>query len=109
MYYLRGPSRPFQKGYLQKLSDLYNLRIGDMVYNIQDGHNVVGVIYKVTPKYAHYAICAGKGKPTDDPHFITTGHKTKKETLYRSIEDGDLKISYAGGTKKRRKVIIEKT
>ena len=93
------------------MSDIYNLRIGDMVYNIQSGHNVVGVIYKVTPKYAQYAICAGKGRkpPGEESHFITTGHKTKKATLYASIEAGDLQVSYAGGTKKRRKVIIEKT
>ena len=82
-----------------------------MVYNIQQGHNVVGLIYKITPKYAHYAICAGKGKkpPGKESHFVTTGHKTKKSTLYESIQTGDLKISYAGGTKKRRKVIIKKT
>ena len=93
------------------MSDIYNLRVGDLVYNIQDGHNVVGLIYKVTPKYAHYAICAGKGKkpPGKEVHFVTTGHKTKKSVLYENIKAGGLQISYAGGTKKRRKVTIEKT
>ena len=93
------------------MSDIYNLRVGDLVYNIQSGHNVVGLIYKVTPKYAHYAICAcsGKKQPGKETHFVTTGHKTKKSVLYNSIISGDLEISYASGTKRRRKVDIEKT
>ena len=80
-----------------------------MVWNVQQGHNVVGLIVKVTPKYAHYAICAGKGiNPVGkEDHFITRGHKTKKDTMYASILDGTLSVSYAGGTKRRRKIIFE--
>lgn len=91
------------------MSDIYNLRVGDMIWNVQQGHNVVGLIVKVTPKYAHYAICAGKGiNPVGkEDHFITRGHKTKKDTMYASILDGTLSVSYAGGTKRRRKIIFE--
>ncbi len=80
-----------------------------MIWNVQQGHNVVGLIVKVTPKYAHYAICAGKGiNPVGkEDHFITRGHKTKKDTMYASILDGTLSVSYAGGTKRRRKIIFE--
>ena len=80
-----------------------------MIWNVQQGHNVVGLIVKVTPKYAHYAICAGKGiNPVGkEDHFITRGHKTKKDTMYASILDGTLSVSYAGGTKRRRKIVFE--
>jgi hypothetical protein len=88
------------------LSDIYNLRVGDMVYNVQQGHNVVAVVYKTTPKYIYYAICAGKGRepPGEERHFVTTGHKTSKNRVYRMLDEGDLSVSYACGTKKRRKV-----
>ena len=91
------------------MSEIYNLRVGDMVWNVQQGHNVVGLIVKVTPKYAHYAICAGKGRNPvgKEDHFITRGHKTKKDTMYAHILDGTLSISYAGGTKRRRKIVFE--
>jgi hypothetical protein len=79
-----------------------------MVYNVQDGHNVLGLIVKLTSKYAHYAICAGKGEkpPGQEGHFVTTGHKIPKHKLYLNIMNGNLSISYGGGTKRRRKIIV---
>jgi len=85
---------------------IYNLRVGDLVYNVQNGHNVVGLIYKITPKYAYYAICAGTGdaRPGINGHWVTMGHKTSKEKIYESISSGRLTISYGGGIKRRRVV-----
>ena len=61
------------------MSEVYNLRIGDMVWNTQDAtgevSNIVGLVYKLTPKYAYYAVCARlRNEPSGD-HFITKDHK----------------------------------
>jgi len=88
------------------MSEVYNLRIGDMLWNTKDSTgepaNIVGLVYKLTPKYAYYAICARIRNEPNGEHFITKDHKVKKTRLYESIKNKDVKISYAGGTKRRR-------
>ena len=41
------------------MSEVYKFRIGDMVWNTQDATgepaNIIGLVYKLTPKYAYYA------------------------------------------------------
>ena len=94
------------------MNDVYNLRIGDMIYNdkaygesdVPESANIVAIVYKMTPKYAYYAVCARKNGEPDGDHFVTTDNKTKKESLYRAIRDGRVGVSYANGTKRRRKI-----
>ena len=95
------------------MNEVYNLRIGDMIYNDKayaagaaapEKANIVAIIYKMTPKYSYYAVCARRHGDPDGDHFITTDNKAKKETLYRSVRDGTVGISYANGTKRRRKI-----
>lgn len=93
------------------MNEVYNLRVGDMLFNDrcyrgdkEESANIVAVIYKMTPKYAYYATCArNHGNPNGD-HFVTLGNKTKKEQIYKSVRDGRIGISYASGTKHRRKI-----
>ena len=94
------------------MNDVYNFRIGDMIYNdkaygesdVPERANIVAIIYKMTPKYAYYAVCARKNGEPDGDHFVTTDNKAKKESLYRAIRDGRVGVSYAAGTKRRRKI-----
>ena len=94
------------------MNDVYNLRIGDMIYNdkaygecdVAVSANIVAIVYKMTPKYAYYAVCARKNGEPDGDHFVTTDNKAKKESLYRAIRDGRVGVSYANGTKRRRKI-----
>ena len=94
------------------MNDVYNLRIGDMIYNdkaygvndVPESANIVAIVYKMTPKYAYYAVCARSRGDTKGDHFVTTDHKAKKESLYRAIRDGKVGVSYAAGTKRRRKI-----
>ena len=93
------------------MNEVYNLRIGDMLYHPKAINNkgeredssIMAVIYKMTPKYVYYAICA---RSLDNPgdHFITMDNRTKKQSVYNSIREGHVYISYANGTKRRRKV-----
>ena len=73
------------------MSEVYNLRIGDMVWNTHDTtgevSNIVGLVYKLTPKYAYYAVCARLRHEPDGQHFITKDHKVKKSKLYESIKN----------------------
>lgn len=89
------------------MSEVYNLRVGDMVWSTQDSTgesaNIVGLVYKLTPRYAYYAVCARPRHEPDGDHFITKGHKVKKSKLYDSIKKKQVEISYAGGTKRRRR------
>lgn len=93
------------------MKEVYNLRIGDMVWNTQDTtgevSNIVGLVYKLTPKYAYYAVCARLRDEPNGDHFITKDHKVKKSRLYCSIKKKQIEISYAGGTKRRRKITDE--
>tara|TARA_Y100000114_G_scaffold77768_1_gene71543 strand:- start:424 stop:720 length:297 start_codon:yes stop_codon:yes gene_type:complete len=94
------------------MNEVYNLRIGDMLYNDKAYDtsstpvqaNIVAIIYKMTPKYAYYAVCARKNGDPDGEHFVTTDNKAKKENLYKAVRDGRVGISYANGTKRRRKI-----
>lgn len=93
------------------MKEIYNLRIGDMVWNTQDDtgkvSNIVGLVYKLTPKYAYYAVCARLREDPNGDHFITKDHKVKKTRLYESIKKRQVEISYAGGTKRRRRITDE--
>ena len=40
------------------MTEVYNLRIGDMIWNQLEGANIIGLVYKMTPKYVYYAVCA---------------------------------------------------
>jgi len=93
------------------MNEVYNLRIGDMLYNNkayfkdnEEKANIVAIIYKMTPKYAYYAVCARSHGDHDGDHFITLDNKAKKEQLYKSVRDGRVGISYANGVKRRRKI-----
>ena len=86
------------------MTEVYNIRIGDLIYNKLEGANIVGLVYKMTPKYVYYAICArAKGDKNGD-HYITKDHKVKKEKLYEAIRTKHVEISYAQGTNRRRKI-----
>ena len=86
------------------MTEVYNIRIGDLIYNKDDGANIVGLVYKMTPKYVYYAICArAKGDKNGD-HYITKDHKVSKERLYEAIRTNHVEISYAQGTNRRRKI-----
>ena len=95
-------------------SEVYNLRIGDMIYHPQAFNNagvredsaIMAVIYKTTPKYVYYAICARNENASGD-HYITRDNRAKKETLYKSIQNGTCFISYANGTRRRKKIHFE--
>ena len=93
------------------MNEVYNLRIGDMVWNTQDAtgevSNIVGLVYKLTSKYAYYAVCARLRDDPNGDHFITRDHKVKKSRLYDSIKKKQVEISYAGGTKRRRRITDE--
>ena len=93
------------------MNEVYNLRIGDMVWNTKDSTgepaNIIGLVYKLTPKYAYYAVCARLRNEPDGDHFITKDHKVKKARLYDSIKKRQVEISYAGGTKRRRRITDE--
>ena len=98
------------------MNDVYNLRIGDMLYHPKainksgerENSTITAVIYKMTPKYIYYAICARSlDNPTD--HFVTNENRAKKQSVYKSIQEGSCFISYANGTKRRRLVIIEES
>ena len=94
------------------MNEVYNLRIGDMLYNDKaygtagevEKANIVGVIYKMTPKYIYYAVCARKHNDPEGEHFVTKDNRAKKSTIYNSIRSGSVGISYSNGTKRRRKI-----
>ena len=88
------------------MKNVYNLRLGDMLYRTNEGMAIVGLVYKITPRYIYYAICAqlntGEGAA-----FITKDHKILKTKLYTHISDASIEISYAEGVKRRR-IVSEK-
>jgi hypothetical protein len=93
------------------MNEVYNLRIGDMLYHSQafnrDGERedsaIMAVIYKVTPKYVYYAVCARSLDNAGD-HFITRDNRTAKRNIYNSIHQGKIHISYSNGIKRRKKI-----
>ena len=88
------------------MTEVYNLRIGDMVYNKLEGANIIALIYKTTPKYIYYAVCARNKGQSDGNHYITRGHKVPKEKIYKAIKTGHVEISYGSGIKRRRKIEV---
>ena len=90
------------------MTEVYNLRIGDLIYNKLEGANIIGLVYKMTPKYVYYAICARTKGDKNGDHYITKDHKVSKQRLYEAIRTNHVEISYAQGTNRRRK-IKEKT
>ena len=94
------------------MNEVYNLRIGDMLYNDKaygtagevESANIVGIIYKMTPKYVYYAVCARRHNDPEGEHFVTKDNRSKKSTIYNSIKSGSVGVSYANGTKRRRKI-----
>jgi len=88
--------------------DVYNVRIGDMVWSERDSKgetsNIVGLVYKLTPRYVYYAVCARVENEPGANHFITKDNKVKKTKLYEAIKKSQIGVSYAGGIKKRRRV-----
>lgn len=93
------------------MNEVYNLRVGDMLYHPQaingkgerEDSSIMAVIYKTTPKYVYYAICARNAAEPGD-HYITRNNRAKKENVYKSIQNGSCLISYSNGTKRRRKI-----
>ena len=86
------------------MPEVYNLRIGDLIWNEFEGANIIGLVYKTTPKYVYYAVCArNKGDEAGD-HYITKDHKVSKQRLYEAIRTNHVGISYAQGTNRRRKI-----
>ena len=86
------------------MTEVYNIRIGDLLYSNMNGANIVGLVYKMTPKYVYYAICARSRGDTEGDHYITKDHKVLRSRLYSAIKEGKVNISYAQGTNRRRKI-----
>ena len=90
------------------MTEVYNMRVGDMIWNDQHCSNIIGLVYKITPKYVYYAVCARSASNENGDHYITKDHKVSKQKLYEAIRTKHIGISYAQGTNRRRK-IKEKT
>ena len=86
------------------MTEVYNLRIGDLIYNKLEGANIIGLVYKMTPKYIYYAVCARTKGDKNGDHYITKDHKVSKQRLYEAIRTNHVGISYAQGTNRRRKI-----
>ena len=93
------------------MREVYNLRIGDMIYHprainrqgVRENSAIMAVIYKMTPKYVYYACCA-RHRDKPGSHFVTKDNRVKKQSIYKSIQEGTCFISYANGVKRRRKI-----
>ena len=85
------------------MTEVYNIRIGDMIWNQLEGANIIGLVYKMTPKYVYYAVCA-RHRDTPGDHFVTKDNRVKKDSIYKAIREGSCFISYSSGTKRRRKI-----
>ena len=86
------------------MTEVYNIRVGDLVYNVLSDSNIIGLVYKLTPKYVYYAVCARNKGDANGDHYITKDHKVNKDKLYEAIRTGYVEISYAQGTNRRRKI-----
>ena len=86
------------------MTEVYNIRIGDLIYNKLEGANIIGLVYKMTPKYIYYAVCARTKGDKNGDHYITKDHKVSKQRLYEAIRTNHVGISYAQGTNRRRKI-----
>tara|TARA_B100000900_G_scaffold398768_1_gene400519 strand:+ start:426 stop:707 length:282 start_codon:yes stop_codon:yes gene_type:complete len=86
------------------MTEVYNIRIGDLIWNQLDDANIIGLVYKMTPKYVYYAVCARNKGNKDGNHYITKDNKVRKDRLYEAIRTNHVGISYAQGTNRRRKI-----
>ena len=86
------------------MTEVYNIRIGDLIYNKSEDANIIGLVYKMTSKYVYYAVCARNKGDDQGDHYITKDHKVSKERLYEAIRTNHVGISYAQGTNRRRKI-----
>tara|TARA_B100000212_G_scaffold122879_1_gene92154 strand:+ start:140 stop:421 length:282 start_codon:yes stop_codon:yes gene_type:complete len=86
------------------MTEVYNLRIGDLIWNQTENSNIIGLVYKMTPKYVYYAVCARSASDKTGNHYITKDHKVSKQRLYQAIRTNHVGISYAQGTNRRRKI-----
>ena len=86
------------------MSEVYNIRVGDLIWNELEGANIIGLVYKMTPKYVYYAVCARNKNDKDGDHYVTKDHKVSKQRLYEAIRTNHVGISYAQGTNRRRKI-----
>ena len=87
------------------MNEVYNFRVGDMIYRVESDRPIVGIIYKTTLKYVYYAVCAQSNDFSDNTGaYVTLDHKTPKKKFYSAIRNGTITASYAGGTQKRRKI-----
>ena len=86
------------------MTEVYNIRIGDLIWNELEGANIIGLVYKMTPKYVYYAVCARTRGDKNGDHYITKDHKVSKQRLYEAIRTNHVGISYAQGTNRRRKI-----
>ena len=86
------------------MTEVYNIRIGDLIWNELEDANIIGLVYKMTPKYVYYAVCARNKSDKEGDHYITKDHKVSKERLYEAIRTEHVGISYAQGTNRRRKI-----
>ena len=86
------------------MTEVYNMRVGDMIWNDQNCSNIIGLVYKITPKYVYYAVCARSASNENGEHYITKDHKVSKQRLYEAIRTNHVGISYAQGTSRRRKI-----
>ena len=86
------------------MTEVYNIRIGDLIWNQAENSNIIGLVYKMTPKYVYYAVCARSARDKAGNHYVTKDHKVSKERLYEAIRTNHVGISYAQGTNRRRKI-----
>ena len=72
------------------MTEVYNLRIGDLIWNELEGANIIGLVYKTTPKYVYYAVCArNKGDQTGDLAHISEARDVHDEHNL-ALEHGEL-------------------
>ena len=86
------------------MTEVYNIRIGDMIWNQLEGANIIALVYKMTPKYVYYPDSARSAGDKNGDHYITKDHKVSKQRLYEGIRTKHVGISYAQGTNRRRKI-----
>ena len=86
------------------MSEVYSIRVGDLIWNELEGANIIGLVYKMTQKYVYYAVCARNRGDVGGDHYITKDHKVSKQRLYEAIRTNHVGISYAQGTNRRRKI-----
>lgn len=75
----------------------YHIKPGDMLY--QELTNAYGIVFKKTGSTVHYAL---RSPSTETNEIVVNVYKVKDKTVYKTIDEGNLKIYY-GEKKNRRK------